>query len=307
MFRVSVLTARSKAAILLAFAAFGWGTNTIAGKLAVGEVSPMMLIFLRWGIVAVLLSLIYFKQMLVCWPVIKARLVWVMLMGGLGLSMFNALFYMAAHHTTALNLGIIQSMMPAMILLGSFLVWRTKVTRLQMFGLVFAFVGAILVVSKGSVIEVSKFTLNMGDLLMFLACIFYAGYAVGLRDRPDINGIVMMAYFSVAAFFMTIPLVLVEAFFFELQYPTTTGLQIIVYIAIVPSFLCQVFFMKGVDTIGPNSSGLYANLVPITSTFLAVVILGEALELYHLISLGFVFFGIYIFDIKARNQANSAG
>ncbi|NCW07159.1 MAG: EamA family transporter, partial [Rhodobacterales bacterium] len=49
----SVLSENSKAVILLALAAFGWGTNTIASKLAVGEVSPMMLIFIRWAIVAI--------------------------------------------------------------------------------------------------------------------------------------------------------------------------------------------------------------------------------------------------------------
>jgi len=65
--------------------------------------------------------------------------------------------------------------------------------------------------------------------------------------------------------------------------------------------LSQVFFMKGVDTIGPNSAGLYANLVPVISTFFAVALLGEVFEIYHLISLSFVFFGIYIFDIKARS------
>jgi len=297
----NVLSENSKAVILLALAAFGWGTNTIASKLAVGEVSPMMLIFIRWAIVAILLSLIYFRQMVQCWPIIKQRLGWVMLMGGLGLSIFNALFYLSAHYTTALNLGIIQSTMPAMILLGSFIFWATKVSRLQLLGLSFAFMGAVLIVTKGNFFELITFSFNTGDLLMFTACIFYAGYAVGLRGRPEIDGLVMMAYFSVAAFIMTIPLVLIEIIFFEVQYPTNEGFQIIFYIAFVPSFLSQVFFMKGVDTIGPNSAGLYANLVPVISTFFAVALLGEVFEIYHLISLSFVFFGIYIFDIKARS------
>lgn len=103
MTMANLLTGNSKAAIFLALAAFGWGTNTIASKLAVGEVSPMMLIFIRWAIVAILLSLAYFRQMVKCWPVINERLGWVMLMGGLGLSMFNALFYLSAHYTSALN------------------------------------------------------------------------------------------------------------------------------------------------------------------------------------------------------------
>lgn len=34
---------------------------------------------------------------------------------GLGYMLFNVLFYIAAHHTTAVNLGITQSVMPVFI------------------------------------------------------------------------------------------------------------------------------------------------------------------------------------------------
>jgi drug/metabolite transporter (DMT)-like permease len=60
--------------------------------------------------------------------------------------------------------------------------------------------------------------------------------------------------------------------------------------------------MRGVDVIGPNSSGLYANLVPIFSTILSVLLLNEALQSFHLVSLVMVFFGIYIFEIKAQRK-----
>jgi hypothetical protein len=36
----------ANAPILLCLATFGWGTNAVASRLAIGEVSPMMLIFL---------------------------------------------------------------------------------------------------------------------------------------------------------------------------------------------------------------------------------------------------------------------
>ena len=59
--------------------------------------------------------------------------------------------------------------------------------------------GAVLIVTKGNFFELITLSFNTGDLLMFTACIFYAGCAVGLRGRPEIDGLVMMAYFSVAA------------------------------------------------------------------------------------------------------------
>ena len=71
-------------------------------------------------------------------------------------------------------------------------------------------------------------------------------------------------------------------------------------IIIFPSFLAQIFFMKGVEKIGPARSGLYTNLVPVFSSFLAVIFLGEVFKIYHLISLALIFVGIYLFEYKQK-------
>ena len=75
--------------LLLFLATLGWGSNTIASRLAVGEVSPMLLIFFRWGIVVVILVSLYWREMIAEWPVIKPRLKWLLIMGGCGLSLFK--------------------------------------------------------------------------------------------------------------------------------------------------------------------------------------------------------------------------
>ena len=51
------------AAFFLTLATFGWGTNAVASRLAVNEVSPMMLIFLRWGVVVCLVFLLTEKML----------------------------------------------------------------------------------------------------------------------------------------------------------------------------------------------------------------------------------------------------
>ena len=43
--------------VLLLVTALFWGGNSVAGKLAVGHVSPLLLTTLRWGIAAALLAL----------------------------------------------------------------------------------------------------------------------------------------------------------------------------------------------------------------------------------------------------------
>ena len=297
--------AYSSAPFLLFLATLGWGSNTIASRLAVGEVSPMLLIFFRWGFVVVILLSLYWRQMIDEWPIIRPRLKWLLIMGGCGLSLFNAFFYIAAHSTTAVNLGIIQSTMPGMILLGSFMFFGDRINGLQFSGLLLTLLGVGVIVTQGSLEQLMQLTFNHGDLLMIFACSFYAMYTVGLKSRPKISGMVMLAYFSVAAFLMTIPLMIFESLIYGTIMPGVRGFAIVFYIAIIPSFLSQIFFMRGVDLIGPGSAGLYANLVPIFSAIMAVLLLSEEFALFHLAAMLLVFGGIGLFEYQSRRKVSS--
>ena len=254
--------------------------------------------------VVILLSL-YWRQMIDEWPIIRPRLKWLLIMGGCGLSLFNAFFYIAAHSTTAVNLGIIQSTMPGMILLGSFMFFGDRINGLQFSGLLLTLLGVGVIVTQGSLEQLMQLTFNHGDLLMIFACSFYAMYTVGLKSRPKISGMVMLAYFSVAAFLMTIPLMIFESLFYGTVMPGVKGFAIVFYIAIVPSFLSQIFFMRGVDLIGPGSAGLYANLVPIFSAIMAVLLLSEEFALFHLAAMLLVFGGIGLFEYQSRRKVSS--
>ena len=57
-------------------------------------------------------------------------------MGTLGFTGFNALFYAAAHHTTAINIAIIQGTIPVLVLVGSLFFFATRITALQIVGVV---------------------------------------------------------------------------------------------------------------------------------------------------------------------------
>jgi drug/metabolite transporter (DMT)-like permease len=137
---------------------------------------------------------------------------------------------------------------------------------------------------------------------MILACSLYAVYAVGLRKKPKIESLPLLTFFAYVAFLGSIPGLIYEASTSNLILPGYKGIVILSVIVIFPSFLAQIFFMKGVEKIGPSRSGLYTNLVPIFSSFLAVFFLGESFQLYHLISLILIFTGIYLFEFKVKNH-----
>ena len=288
-------SAFTSAPLLLSLATLGWAGNTIAGRLAVGEVSPLVIVFMRWTIVFAILLMTKRKELPAALPKLKGKWPWVFMMGALGLSFFNTLFYIAAQSTTAINLGLIQCAMPMFILIGVTLILKTKLTFGQIIGTILTMAGVLLIISKGDFSLLVGLQINKGDWIMLGACIFYAGYTIGLQNRPDIDNMTMMTVFAGAAWVLSIPILLIEVTQGTAQWPTTQlAWLIVLFISLIPSFISQVFYMRGVDLIGPDRAGVYSNLVPIYSAALGVLILNEAFSLYHFLSIIIVITGLTV-------------
>ena len=285
----------------------GWAGNTVAGRMSTGEISPMVVVFLRWFIISIFLILFLNKKLILSFKLISGKLVWLCLMGSLGLTGFNALFYIAAQNTTAINLGIIQGIMPAIILVGSVFIFKEVINVMKVAGLLIAFFGVLVVVSQGDYERVISLSFNYGDLVMLCACFFYSGFTLGLKNKPVIDPIVLMTYFSLSALLFSLPLLITEYYLGSTQLPTTpTAWLIILYIAFVPSFLAQIFFIRGVELVGASKAGLFINFLPIFAAILGVLLLGERLFVYHLISLFIVLLGVYLFMVIGDKEKNTS-
>ena len=284
--------------LFLTLASLFWGFNAIASRLAIDEISPMSLVSGRWLGVMIILSIICRHQLSLGFQVFKSNYKWMIMMGLFGFTTFNSLYYISAHYTVAINLGIVQSTTPAFIMIISMFWLKTRINLKQVIGLLITFIGVSIVISNGNLASLLRLKLNNGDLLLIVACIFYAIYAVGLRKRPEINDVLLMTFFSYVAFIGSLPGLIIEISQYSFFFPTFKGLMILSVIIIFPSLLAQILFMKGVKIVGPALSGLYTNLVPIFTSVLAIIVLDEVFHIYHLISLIIIFLGIYIFDRK---------
>jgi len=277
-----------------------WGANAVFGRLAVGEVSPMLLVTLRWLWVLPLLAVFARRDIARDRALLRRHWRYFAAMGAIGFTLFNALFYVAAHSTSAVNIGIIQGAMPMFVFLGAFLVHRTPVTALQVVGAVVTMAGVVLVASAGSLERLATFSFAEGDVLMVIAGALYSGYTVALRNRPPVSALAMFAALAGAAFASSLPLVAVEAALGTLAWPTPKGWVIVLLTAIFPSFIAQTFFIKGVEMIGPGRAGVFINLVPIFAAALGVALLGERFELHHALALAFVLGGIWLAERGRR-------
>ena len=282
------------AGLLLTLTCLFWAGNTIAGRLAVGQITPLTLTSLRWVLVILVLWPIYGRQVRQHWPKIRGRLFSIVLMAAFGFTGFNVLYYIAAHHTSAINLGILQGSVPVFVLGGAFIAHGTRVTLVQILGVLITLIGVVVVATRGEPLQIMEMEFNQGDLLMLAACVVYAFYTIALRDRPEMPGAVFFTLLALIAALTSLPLVAFEALTSGLSLPTYDGLLITAYVAILPSCLAQIFLLRGVDLIGPGRAGVYINLVPVFAAIMAVGLLGEPFAQFHAVALLLVIGGILL-------------
>jgi drug/metabolite transporter (DMT)-like permease len=281
-------------ALLLTLTTLIWAGHSIVGRLAVGQISPMTLTCARWGVALALILVAARRGIARDLPALRKRWRYIAIMGATGYTGFNALFYLAAHRTSALNLSIVQGAIPAVVLIGARLFFGARVGVLQALGALTTMVGVAAIASQGEWSKLVTLSFNSGDAMMLVAVVFYAGFTLGLRNRPPVSGLSLLAGLAVAAFITSVPLMIWEVASGGFIWPTWGGLAALVYVALGPAFASQLWFMRGVELIGPSRAGVFVNLVPAFGAVMAVALLGEPFKTYHVVALLLVVGGIAI-------------
>ena len=194
----------TSAPLLLIVTTFFWGGNVVAGKLAVGDVSPLLLTFLRWFISGSVLYAISRHEIAVQWAQVKPRLLYVTIMAVLGFTAFNSMYYSAAAYTSGINIAIIQGSTPVIVLIGAALL-GARLKAAQIFGILLTLIGVCFVASKGDIANLIGLKFNFGDLLLLTASILYAGYTLALRRRPPMPALVFFFFLAFASAVTSIP------------------------------------------------------------------------------------------------------
>ena len=275
-----------------------FGANGSAARLAVGRITPMSLVFFRWFIVCTALSIALRGALFRDRDTLLANRWRILAMAGFGFTGFNILFYVAGYFTTALNITLMQASTPPFVLLGAALSRKVRVTPMQVVGLIITLGGVALIATHGEPLRIAETQFNPGDILMLIACVFYAGYTLALRERPAVPPLVFFTALALAAFATSIPAMLVEIGMGRFHWPTVGGLGILAFVALGPSLSSQILYMRGIELIGPARVGLFNNLTPIFGALFAVLLLGEEFHIYHAIALLLALSGIWLAERK---------
>jgi drug/metabolite transporter (DMT)-like permease len=282
------------ATILLTLTMFLWAGNHILGRWANGIIPPMTLAFLRWSLAAVIVLPFVWRAIRADWNVLTANKARMLMLGFLGSGIYNTLQYIALTETTATNAAILNSWAPVLIMAMGAVIFGDRLRRNQMMGMGLSLIGVATVVLRGDLSAVSHLTLNRGDLVMLFGTAVWALYTTLLRTRPAISTLTFIGVTYAIAGAVNLPLAAYEAAHgLHVVWSLETVLAV-AYAAVLASVVAYLFYTRGVEILGPTRSGAFIHLIPLFTSLMAIVLLGEQPALYHALGFALILGGLYV-------------
>lgn len=271
-----------------------WAGNAIVARSIADELPPIALAFWRWTAAAVLIAPLTIPHLRQDWPLMLRQWPIMLVLTALGIAVFNTLLYLAAHTTTALNIVMLQTTMPIVVVLASFLMFRETVTGRQALAIIVSFAGTLTLISHGDPTVLARLDFQPGDLWMLAAVLSYAGYTALLRLRPPVHGLSFAWATFTGGALMLLPFYVGETALSRPMPASVTAVLAVGYVAVFASVLAYLAFNRVVELLGANTAGLAVHLVPVFGTLLAVLLLGERLHLYHGLGIGLIAAGLWL-------------
>lgn len=279
--------------VLLVLTTLFWAGNLIVGRAFHEDIPPVGLAFWRWFIVLLLISPFYLPQLGRDLPVIRRS--WKILLGLsiLGVFNFTVLAYVGLQYTTVINASLSLSVIPVVIVVLSWCILKVTVSRRQVFGIAVSFLGIFVIISRGNPAILLNLTFNRGDLWILGAIGSWALYSVLLRRRPaDLNGFMFFGTTVLLSVAALLPFYLGESLLVRTMPHTPATVASVSYLAVFPSIVSYIFWNHAVSRVGPSTAGYFIHLVPVFGILLSVILLGEAVQAFHLAGMACVFTGI---------------
>lgn len=285
--------------LLLIIAGLCWSGNHIIGRAVAGHVPPLTISTIRWLLPALVLWPFAKPHLERDWPAIKRHWRVIVFLGLTGGALFSAGQYVGLQYTTALNVSVLNSLAPVLIVGAGGLLFRDYVNRIQVLGIVISMAGVLAIVTRLDLQALAQLAFNWGDLIILSNMLVWAIYSACLRLRPQIHWLSFTYAFAVLSTVGTAPGFLWEHVSgFRLQ-PTALTISALLYVSIFPSVIAFAAWVRGVELIGANRAGPFLHFVPLYSAVLAYSLLGEQLMAYHAVGFVLILAGVYF---AARRQ-----
>lgn len=280
-----------------------WGSNVVLGRYIAGDWSPFALSVWRWGLA--LFILLPFTVL----PAWRHRAVFrhhwrlLLVLGVLGVGLFNTLLYVALNHTSAINVALINSTTPIAILLLSRLLIGTPMGARVIAGVALGLVGAAVIITRGDPLSVLSLGFNVGDVIQAIAVLCWGLYSVLLQRHP-----MRLPPLVLQLALMVVGTPVVVAIFLVMPAVGTAvprhgwDWAMVLYLAIAVSLGSTLLWNISVRSIGARVAGFFNYLTPLIVAALSIFFLDERLHLFHAAGFLLILGGILLATLASRRR-----
>ena len=272
-----------------------WAGNFIVARAARGEVPPIALASVRWGIALLCLLPFAWKYLRRDADYYRAHWLFVAGVGVFGVTAFNTLVYLGLQYTTATNGMLLNSTIPVLILLIGAVFLGRGLHLMQVLGLAVSTLGVAVIILHGQWARLIALEFSRGDLVIFVAMVCWAIYTLGLtRIPPSVNRLGLLTVQTAVTLVILAPFLALEVQSGRVPSFSPAGIAAMIYVGIVPSVLATLLYMRAVALAGPARAGQFIHLLPVYGAVLSTIFLGEELHLYHAVGFGAILAGIVL-------------
>ncbi|MDH8147306.1 DMT family transporter [Klebsiella pneumoniae] len=294
--------------LLLTLAAMFWGGNYVVGHILVSGADPVVMTEARWALTALLLMILYHRQVWLHRFKIKNALPVVIFLSVFGQVLFPLTLYIGLQYTTSLNAAIYMSATPCMVLVINKVIFNDDISKNNYLGVLLSTLGVINLILKGDVTNMEAFNkLNQGDLWTMGSAVSWAFYCSFLRKKDkNISGNAFVALSSLIGTIILLPVLVIYIFTQSSidfsSYQHHGFLVGLAYLIFFPSWLSYVFWNRGIADIGATRGEIYTHIIPLSGGILSIVFLGTKPESFHLVSAAIIITGIWLCSKKKRGN-----
>ncbi len=273
-------------------ATFFWGSNFNAAHALADKLPALTAAGERFGIATlVLLAMRLMQRRSESALSHKDRLI-LCVLGLIGVFSFNYAFFTALHTTSALNAALIMALSPLLTNLLSVWLLGATISGVQLLGISVAFSGVALVITGG---HFALLHIAIGDVWMLAGCLAWSFYGVLLRKYAAHIPSPQQTRWTVSAGALAL---MIFALWQEqplalIAQQSLTTLLILLYMALCGTVLAYLFWLRGIQDLGPQRASLAFNLVPVF-TLLINLLLGQLPHIEQFIGMALVLCGVLI-------------
>jgi drug/metabolite transporter (DMT)-like permease len=287
--------------IEVAFAVVVWGASFIFTKIALRDLQPVTVVWLRFTVGVVILGLAAAARRQLT-PPSKSEWLYFMLLGFLGITFHQWLQSTGLQTVQASTTAWVVATSPIFIAIFSLLFLHEKLNWMQLMGIIMALVGVLLVVSNGKPrsIITGQFG-TVGDILILISAVNWAVFSIlstsGLKRYQPTQ---MMFYVMAIGWFFTTILFLLGKGMSDVGNITWSSTLGIAFLGIFCSGLAYIAWYDALHTLTATQTGAFLNIEPLVAVLVAWVILGESIVVITLLGGVIILFGIRL--VKKSNS-----